>query len=272
MDRPGHRVPSGDYTFRVAARNSEGVWNESGLAIPVRVQTPYYETGWFRSGLVVAVLLMISALYSYRLSQLTARQNLRLEIAGKLHDDIGANLSAIALKTKMVRGATSLDDRRRDQLGDVGRLARDTVDKVRETVWVVNTQYDTVQELLSKMRDTGDLILSGHVAYDFAEPDVPPDREISMEFRQNVHLMFKETLNNVVKHARASKVDVEITFENRHLGFRVIDDGVGFDTTQAEKGNGQQLMRQRATRCHGTLEVVSRPGAGTTVELRARIK
>jgi signal transduction histidine kinase len=215
---------------------------------------------------------MISALYSYRLSQLTARQNLRLEIAGQLHDDIGANLSAIALKTEMIRGAGSLDERRLAQLGDVGSLARDTVNKVRETVWVVNTRYDTLTGLVAKMRDTGDLILSGQLEYDFVGPDELPDRKISMEFRQNVHLLFKETLNNVVKHAQATRVDIRVEYENRHLSFRVVDDGIGFETAAADGGNGLQLMRQRASRCRGLLEVRSQPGMGTTVELRARVK
>ncbi|HSH74903.1 MAG TPA: triple tyrosine motif-containing protein, partial [Longimicrobiales bacterium] len=266
-------VPAGDYTFRVAARNSEGVWNEAGLSIPLRVQAPFYETAWFRSGVVLALLLVISALYWYRLSQLTARQNLRFEIAGRLHDDIGANLSSIALKTEMVRGAETFDERRRKQLGDVGRLARETVDKVRETVWVVNTRYDTLSGLVGKMRDTADVILAGQVSYDVdVEPEELPDRRISMEFRQNVHLLFKEALNNVVKHAEATRVDIRITYHYRHLGFRVTDDGIGFDPADESRGNGLILMRQRADLCRGRLDFLRRPEGGTTVDFRAPAK
>lgn len=93
-----------------------------------------------------------------------------------------------------------------------------------------------------------------------------------MECRQNVHLLFKETLNNVVKHASASRVDITVGYEGGTLSFRVVDDGVGFDPAQACEGNGQRLMRKRAQNLRGTFCVTSAPGAGTTVEFSARIR
>ncbi|HSW27969.1 MAG TPA: two-component regulator propeller domain-containing protein [Longimicrobiales bacterium] len=266
-------VPPGRYTFRVAARNSDGMWNMDALAIPLRVQAPFYKTFWFQSLAVVALLSLVAGFYTYRLRQLEARQRLRLEIAGKLHDDIGANLSTIALKAEMVRGAHGLDDRRSAQLADVGRLARDTATKVRETVWVVNTKYDTVAGLVGKMHDTADTLLAGVIPFGFTAPEQVPERKISMETRQNVHLLFKETLNNVAKHASASRVEVTVTLTGGNvLAFRVVDDGMGFDPAHAREGNGQRLMRQRAEALRGTLRVESAPGAGTTVEFTARLR
>ena len=96
-------VPPDRYVFRVEARNSEGIWNRNALALPIRVLAPYYKQGWFRSLVMVGVLSMVAGFYTYRLRQLEARQKLRLEIAGKLHDDIGANLSNIAFKADIVR-------------------------------------------------------------------------------------------------------------------------------------------------------------------------
>lgn len=265
-------VPAASYVFRVAARNSEGIWNGNALALPIRVQAHYYATWWFRSLVLLSVLSLVMAFYTYRLRQLEARQRLRLEIAGKLHDDIGANLSNIALKAEMVRTAAELDDRRRKVLSDVGRLSRETAHKVRETVWAVNTRYDTLPKLLGHMHDTADTLLSGHVEYSFSAPENVPDRPISMEFRQNVHLLFKEALNNVVKHAAASRVDVTVTLDQKVLGFRVADDGRGFDAASAREGNGQKLMQVRAAAVRGHLQVTSTPGAGTEVAFSARLR
>ena len=265
-------VPPAHYVFRVAARNSEGVWNDDALVVPIRVRAHYYKTAWFRSLVLVGVLAMVAGLYTYRLRQLEARQRLRLEIAGKLHDDIGANLSNIALKADMVRSTSSLDDRRAAILGDVGRLARDTAHKVRETVWVVNTRYDTLPKLVGHMHDTADTLLSGHVEYSFADPSECPDLRVSMEFRQNVYLLFKEAVNNVVKHAQATRVDIAVSVDQRMLTFRVKDDGVGFEPAGAGNGNGQDLMRRRASQAHGRLDVRSAPRHGTNVEFSARIR
>ena len=265
-------VPPDRYVFRVEARNSEGIWNKNALALPIRVLAPYYEQWWFRSLVMVAVLSMVAGFYTYRLRQVEARQRLRLEIAGKLHDDIGANLSNIALKADMVRTSSALDHRRAVILGDVGRLARDTAHKVRETVWVVNTRYDTLPKLVGHMHDTADTLLSGHVAYGFTAPEDLPDQPLSMGFRQNVYLLFKEALNNAVKHASASRVDITVSFSSRTLWLRVVDDGVGFDPADARDGNGQQLMHTRATDARGRLTVQSAPGRGTTVEFSARVR
>lgn len=265
-------VPPGRYTLRVAARNSAGVWNEDGLSIPIRVQAPYYQTWWFRLVVVLVVLLLVSAYYSMRLRELKRLQELRLEIAGKLHDDIGANLSAIALKADLAGEASGTQDPRRRQLGEIQRLARETAHRLRETVWMVNTRYDTVAGLVGKLRDTADTILEGHVELRVSAPESVPPRRIGMELRQDVHLLFKEALHNVLKHADADHVEVVVDYAYPELLVSVRDDGVGFEPDAPARGSGLHLMRERAERHGGSLRIRSRPGEGTTVELRVRMK
>ena len=265
-------VPPDRYVFRVAARNSEGIWNEDGLSIPIRVQAPLHQTAWFRAGVLLLVAGLLFGLYSYRLQQLHKRQELRLEIAGRLHDDIGANLSTIALKAGMVGGGSSLDERARGHLADVARLARESAHKVRETVWVVNTRYDTVAGLVSKMKDTTDVLLEGHVSYSLEEPPQLPDTKIEMGVRQNVYLMFKEVLHNVVKHSGASTVTIRIDLVGPELRFTVRDDGVGFDTEAEGRGSGRGLLERRASLCRGSVCYDSSPSRGTAVEVRARLR
>jgi signal transduction histidine kinase/streptogramin lyase len=265
-------VPPHEYTFRAQVRRRGSAWQGSGVSIPITVHPFYYQTWWFQSAVVLAVLSLISGLYLYRLRQLQARQQLRLDIAGRLHDDIGANLSTIALKAGMVQMASSLDEKRKAHLHDMAHLARDSAHKVRETVWVVNTRYDTLAGLISKMRDTADVILEGHVAYTFEEPTTLPDMKLKMETRQNIYLMFKETLHNVVKHASASTVQVDVEVEGTELMLTVEDDGVGFVPGEGGEGSGQALLQHRASQCRGSAQVTSRPGEGTRVEVRARLR
>ncbi len=265
-------VPSGTYTFRVRARNSEGVWNEEGLAIPVFVATPWYRTLWARM-LGLALLATIAfALYAYRLQQLKARQALRLNIAGKLHDDIGANLSAMAIKAQVVESAKELTPAKRRQLAEVARLARESVDRVREAVWVVNTRYDTVSSLVAKMRDTVETLLDEHVRVDFRAPEDLPPKRVKMEIRQDTYLTFKEALQNILKHANASRVEIDVWYSDPHLSITIQDDGVGFDPGSQSTGNGLQIMQERAARRRGAVTVRSTPGGGTTVSIRIRLR
>jgi ligand-binding sensor domain-containing protein/signal transduction histidine kinase len=260
-------VPPGRYTFRVRARNSEGVWNESGLVIPVRVRTPWWQAWWFRASVVGIIALMISALYSYRLQQIRSREALRLKIAGQLHDDIGANLSALQLKAELAKSAAGIQPSDTKRLEDIARLARESAHKVRETVWVVNTSYDTMSGIVAKMQDTLDVMLDGRMKPSFTAPATLPTIPVAMELRQDVYLVYKELLQNVVKHSNASAVAVEVGYSAPILTLVVRDDGDGFDVDRANLGNGLGSMRRRAERHKGKLRLESRIGEGTVARL-----
>ncbi len=59
-------LPGGDYSLRLTASNNAGLWNESGISIPVRVVPPFWQTAWFRAGLVLMALLFIYSGYMLR--------------------------------------------------------------------------------------------------------------------------------------------------------------------------------------------------------------
>lgn len=265
-------VPHGEYTLRVAGRNADGVWNEEGLAIPVTVLTPFHLTRPFQFSVLLLSALLLYAVYRYRVGELMRIERLRFRIAGRLHDDIGANLSAIAMKAAMLKGATGLDEARQRQLNDVARIARKTALALREMVWVVNTQHDTLAGLVKHLRDTADGVLDGVVPHVFKASIQDSDPSVGMELRQNVHLLFKEALHNVLKHAEASEVRIFVDYVKPRLRIRIEDDGVGFDPESPPDGNGLGLMRRRADEIGADLKIDSRSGVGTTVELTVRIR
>jgi ligand-binding sensor domain-containing protein/signal transduction histidine kinase len=260
-------VPPDRYTFRVQARSSEGAWNRQGLSIPLIVHPPFYATWWFRLLVVMAVGSMLWAAYSYRMRQLLRVERMRLDVAGDLHDDIGANLSAIALKTELVRDRAQQGSDDQQRLTDVERLARDTVRSVREMIWVVNSDNDTLRGLMDRLEETAAAMLQGVLKYDLHFRVDEPDRPVGMELRQDVHLLFKEMLQNVIKHADATNVHVEFTELGDRLELEVSDDGRGFDPRRVTPGNGSKLMLHRATKHKGLFEIVPRDGPGTTARL-----
>jgi signal transduction histidine kinase len=89
----------------------------------------------------------------------------------------------------------------------------------------------------------------------------------TMEQRKNAYLIFKESINNIVKHAQASKTDVKIWSENNQIMIRIEDDGIGFDTNENFEGNGLQNFEQRAEECDMTIKIDSEMGKGTTILL-----
>jgi len=79
-------------------------------------------------------------------------------------------------------------------------------------------------------------------------------------------------LNNVLKHAQATYVDVSLEYDAPHLRIRVRDDGKGFEASGESDGHGRRLMREHAKRHHGDIRIDSVPGEGTTVEAWMRIR
>ena len=98
---------------------------------------------------------------------------------------------------------------------------------------------------------------------------IPPSqksRPIGLQSRRHFFFAFKEALNNVQKHANATKVRVVFELTPSHVTFEVVDDGVGFEP-EAAKGSGHGLknFRRRANRVNGQLKIDSIVNKGTTI-------
>jgi signal transduction histidine kinase len=106
----------------------------------------------------------------------------------------------------------------------------------------------------------------------FTAPDTLPSTPVAMELRQDVYLVYKELLQNVVKHSNASAVAVEVGYSAPILTLVVRDDGDGFDVERANLGNGLGSMRRRAERHKGKLRLESRIGEGTVARLEVPMR
>jgi signal transduction histidine kinase/ligand-binding sensor domain-containing protein len=269
------RVPAGNYTLHVQAANHDGVWNRAGITLPIVVSPPVWETLWFRLLVGAAVAAAIYGLYRYRLARLLAVERLRTRIAGDLHDQLSSDLSGIALASDMVSRRRELDEEDRSRL----HVARDTalasVEALRDIVWYVNPQQDSLEALGARMRSTAQRLLPDH------ELDIRTsvsDSALPMELRRQLFLTYKELLHNVSRHARARRVEVRFEQRERMVELMVADDGVGFDPSREDPtvadsapstGTGLTSVRTRAAHLRGTVEIASRPGQGTRITLRA---
>jgi hypothetical protein len=105
--------------------------------------------------------------------------------------------------------------------------------------------------------------------FDFGEVEL--SERADLEFKRNLYLIYKECLQNVVKHARATVVDIRLAEEGDRLCLSISDNGVGFDETNIKLGNGLRNMHNRATRIGGTMEIHSKLQQGTTLKLTVKI-
>ena len=141
---------------------------------------------------------------------------------------------------------------------------------MNETIWVVNSQRDTLRDFASYVCKYAETFLQStpmRCRFD-VEPDLPAT-PCDVGVRRNLFLAVKEALNNALRHSGASEVFVRIHREGPGVVVCIEDDGRGFDPAAADRErNGLQNMIQRAAEAGGECSVTSMPGAGCRVQFK----
>jgi signal transduction histidine kinase/ligand-binding sensor domain-containing protein len=267
-----HLAP-GNYRFAVRAVTEAGVVSAQPAAIDFRILQPVWRRAWFLASVIAAFLLAIYAIYRYRVARLIELERIRMRIATDLHDDIGANLSLIAMVSDMAReNIHPADTDVAGRLTLIANTSRATMDSMGDIVWAVNPNKDQVGDLTQRMRRVADNVFStNNIEFAIRAPDEEHDRAIASDTRREIFMIFKEAVNNIARHSNCTRAEIEFAIEGVRVQMKLTDDGDGFDVANNSDGNGLASMRRRAASLGGTLEIVSERGAGTTIVLRAPI-
>ena len=274
------KLTPGDYVFRVAACNEDGVWNEAGATLAVTVEPPFWRRPWF---IAAAVLILLGALagiiYLISTARLkrqlrTARQKEMLEkerarIARDLHDQLGANLTQVTLLGEMAEADKHLPGEIEQHAQQICATARETTRSLDEIVWAVNPSNDTLEGLANyACKYAQDYFALAGISFRAELPTRLPPAPIPPEVRHNVFLAFKEAVNNVVKHAQAGEARVKLQLEPGKFILSVTDNGRGLgDLAGKNLRNGLKNMRRRLADVHGEFEISPGGGGGTVVKM-----
>ncbi len=198
---------------------------------------------------------------------------LREQIARDLHDDIGSNLGGIVLLSEVGSLHAGANPEILEDFREIKETAEQTSESMRDIVWLIQVGKSGLRNLVIQMRESVERILGDLAATVEIEPPAFRDRTLSLFLRRHFFFAFKETLNNVRKHARATNVSIKVMINPKSLTFVVSDDGEGFDPQHvANAGHGLQNLERRASRVQGDCTVESAPGRGTTVTFTAQLK
>jgi len=195
-------------------------------------------------------------------------EGLRQQIASDLHDDIGSNLSSIALLAELGHSESDEPELVREELTEIKKTADRTVESMRDIVWLIRPGEETWKQLVARFRETAAKLLKTH-EYHFENKGSMHDERLPLDFKRDLFLMYKEVLNNIVRHAEAGEVDIHLETRRGRLMLRITDDGKGFDSLDENfrEGNGLKNLRQRAQSLGANLKMKSVPGEGTTFQL-----
>ncbi len=256
-------IPPGTYSFHVTACNGDGVWNRSGAAIGLIVQPFFWQTWRFKTMLVLLAGGLVWTVFAIRISRIRALQSERLRIARDLHDEVGAGLGTIALLGEFIEQHPSASDGQ-----EVRQMALQTIDSLRDVVWFIDPTYNRMSDLVTRLQATARAHLLG-IELHFHQTGNFKTTELILSFRRNVLPLFKEALHNIVKHAQATRVDIQVGYEANEFHLSISDNGSGFDPDKPVEGKGLKNMHRRARDMKGILRIRRSPAGGTIVSLTA---
>jgi ligand-binding sensor domain-containing protein/signal transduction histidine kinase len=272
-------VPPGRYTFRVLAANNDGVWNDTGAALAIRVLPHTWQTWWFRSLCVLAVFLLGYQVYRMRVRNVELRFSAvlaeRTRIAREIHDTLAQDIVGISVQLELVsRLLSSSVDAARLQLDAARGMVKSSLAEARSSIWNLRSATSSVNDLPARLnRIVKQAADKGQVKPRFQVRGTYRAAPAAVE--DQLLRVAQEGVNNAVRHAKASVIEVTLSYDAHTLQLSMDDDGEGFTydaAAFAEGGHfGLQGMRERAAEIGGTLQVASEPGKGTHITLRVDI-
>jgi signal transduction histidine kinase len=192
----------------------------------------------------------------------------RARIARDLHDDLGSSLTEINVlastgqRTSAETGAPALFD-------SIAEKARGSIAALDVIVWAVDPEDNSLQSLADYLSGfAGEYLSHSDLVCRFNIPVTLPPAMLEGRVRHELFLAVKETLNNVVRHAQASEVELGLAVEQGALEIVITDNGKGFNTAAPSDGNGLKNLQSRLAKLGGSCAIESRAGHGTTVRLR----
>lgn len=280
-------LPPGAYTFTVIADNGEGVWNTAGKTLAIVVLPRFYQTVWFRAAVVSILVALVWLSWRYRIAgmrrgqiaqQAFSRQLIaseereRQRIAAELHDSLGQNL--LVVKNRALLGALAQENgEARKQFDEIGATVAQTLAEVRTIAYNLRPHHleqlgltTTIRALIEKSAESSGTVMMADL--DDLDGVFPPEQEIT------IYRIIQESVNNVIKHARAREARITARSYEDHVEITVRDDGQGFDRMKrsasaptaetAASGFGLKGLAERVQMLGGTHTIDSAPASGTT--------
>ncbi|MCB0637008.1 MAG: hypothetical protein KDC54_10350 [Lewinella sp.] len=255
-----NQLPPGEYTLHLRGADSRGNWGPNELHIPIRVKTIFFRSWWF-------LLLVAASLgsFGYWISRLRYRRRLEMErmrtrIASDLHDEVGSMLSGLAMQAELLELTSNSGDQ--PTLRYLRDISRQAVGKMRDMVWSIDSRRDQIQDLVDRMREQAEEVLSPRgIEYQFVIDDALLERQLPVNTRQHLYLIFREAITNICKHAGGvDQVWIRLVQRGGQLELTIRDNGQPCATPDNPTGLGLANMRMRANALHAALLIEQEQG------------
>jgi signal transduction histidine kinase/ligand-binding sensor domain-containing protein len=261
----------GSYEFLVSVK-ANGEWSEGEVLYSFSLPKFFYETWWFRMLIAVIIAAIFYLFYWLKTQRLKQMEMVRSRISRDLHDDIGSSLTSIRILSQRFGDG---GEAQTEAMKRIHTSSQKMLDDMDDIIWTINPQNDKGEHLLSRMREFAAELTEPKGIGLICELDEELEKlQFTIDQKRNIYLIFKEALNNAVKHAQAQNITVRFGHAGSGNGVVLIvsDDGIGYRTDDPKRGNGTINMKKRAEEIRSRLETSSELENGTTITLHVSLK
>jgi signal transduction histidine kinase len=204
--------------------------------------------------------------YEQEIAVLKAQQDERTRISADMHDELGSGVTAIRLLSEIALQKTK--EQPVEEISRISFNANELMAKMNGIIWSMNPGNDTLDGLLSYIRSyTSEYLDNFNLTYKINIPEPIPVMDVTGVKRRNLFLVIKESLNNIMKHSRATEVKIDVLISNL-LTIEITDNGKGIDPTMLNQyGNGLRNMQRRIESIGGHFSIFSKNGTTVVIQV-----
>ena len=241
--------------------------------------------------LLLTVFLFITAFLIYRQQKLKNRQQeqefelksaiakienqsklqeQRLQISRDLHDNIGSQLTFIISSVDNIKYAFEIQNSKLDsKLSSISNFAKSTIIELRDTIWAMNKSEITLEDLQIRIHNFIDKAKEAkeEIVFNFTIDDSLMSSKLTSIEGMNIYRTIQEAINNSMKYANSSQINIDIISVNENIFITIQDNGKGFDSQKVDFGNGIANMKKRIEEIGGKIYIDSNIAIGTKINI-----
>ena len=247
-----NKLPAGNYVLKIKGTDSRGSESANILSLPITIKQIFYKRWWFIVLSLIFISGIVYAIFRYRLQQVLAMERLRTKISSDLHDDVGSLLSGLAMQTELMEiNASEID---KSKLQKIAGISRNAISQMRDLVWSIDSRRETTNDLIERMQELAEeLLLPKDISFQINSGSVKyPNRKLATIIKQNIFLIYKEAITNILRHSDATHVNITIKNNNKTCEF-IIEDNGSKKKRYKSTGLGLSNMKLRAEAIKSTV-------------------
>jgi len=255
----------GTYHLQVQAFNEDGVPSEI-KKLTLIFRPKWYQTWWFKVLIALAIASAFYGLYRFRINHLKKEENIRKQVAGDLHDELGSTLNSVKIFTNLAL----MEKENTSHLEKIKEATQSAIAGVKDIIWVLDDKRDTLDHLLGRINQFARPICeAAGISYN-QQSGGNENYKLRKEEKRNLYMIIKESINNSIKYADCSVIEVLIKNNGGKINISISDNGKGFDKNEIVSGYGLKNIMRRSEEINYHAEINSSPGNGTLIYLEKK--